>query len=118
MLPKNKRLNLKNDFSKVASGQRNEDDLVKIFSKYSSNKDPAVGIAVSAKTFKKAVERNRARRLISKVFENLYDRLPEGINLIIMPKEDVIKYKAHELEPKIEKLLIKSGILKDEKNVN
>lgn len=112
MLPKNKRLNLKRDFLKVVSGQKNEDDLVKLFSKYGENKDPLIGIAVSSKTFKKAVERNRARRLVSKVCEDLYDRLPEGLNLIVMPKAEVLIYKSFELEPKIEKSLMKAGILK------
>lgn len=118
MLPKSKRLNLKKDFSKVASGQKNEDDLVRLFSRFADNKDPLIGIAVSAKTFKKAALRNRAKRLVSKVFEDLYNRLPEGINIIVIPKADVLKYNSSELKPKIEKLLIKAGILKDEKSIS
>lgn len=107
MLPRQKRLNLKKDFSWVAAGQKVETSLLKVFFRFSQNPDPKVGIAVSSKTFKKAVERNRARRLISKGWENLYNSLPRGVNLITLPKSGVINLNAQEITAHLESLIKK-----------
>lgn len=107
MLPKSKRLNLKTDFKWVAAGQKTENNFVKVFFRLGSNSLPRIGIALSKSNFKKAVERNRARRLISKGFEELYSRLPEGINIIAMPKENVLKLSGEEVSKGLEEVLKK-----------
>lgn len=114
MLPKEKRLNLNKDFKWVASGTKIENNLVKLFYKSSSNpstnsgqvNQPKIGISLSKKTFKKAVERNRARRLVSKSLENLYNKLPKGINIVVLPKEEVLKVSSDELTKSINEILI------------
>src|SRR3989344_1710424 len=97
MLPKSKRLNLNKDFRWVASGKKIENNLVKLFLKQDSNEFPKIGISLSKNVFKKAVYRNRARRLVSKALENVYNELPSGINIVAMPKEGVLQVSSDEL---------------------
>ncbi|MCR4305559.1 MAG: ribonuclease P protein component, partial [Candidatus Daviesbacteria bacterium] len=93
MLSKDRRLNLKTDFKWVASGKKLETKYLKLFIKPGDNEIPRIGIAISGKTFKKAVERNRARRLTSSAFETLFPSLPKGINILVLPKAGVIAVK-------------------------
>lgn len=113
MLSKDKRLNLKKDFKWVAAGERSENSLLKIFFRYGQEETPKVGIALSKTSFKKAVERNRARRLISKGFESLYCKLPSGINIIALPKNHALALDSDKVSALLEELLIKNKILKD-----
>ncbi len=112
MLSKDKRLNLKKDFKWVAAGKRLETPYLKLFIKLGDNQEPKVGIAVSSKTFKKAVERNKARRLTSAAFEALYSNLPQRINILALPKAGVINVKSGDLVLDLE------AILKDAKIIN
>lgn len=97
MLPKNKRLNLKKDFQWVAGGRKLETIYLKLFVRFGSNQMPMVGIAVSGQVFKKATERNKARRITSAVFETLYSALPQSINILVLPKAGVIAVKSSDL---------------------
>ena len=105
MLSKEKRLNLKRDFKWVAAGSKVEDQLVKIFYRLGENNFPRLGIEVSSKNFKKAVERNRARRLTSVAFEHLYPNLPQKINMVALPKSGVLRLKSEDLIKDLAKLI-------------
>ena len=109
MLPTAKRLNLKKDFKWVASGKKIESKFAKIFIKTgdpSASSGPRIGIATSGKVFKKAVDRNRSKRLISKAFEILYPTLPLDINIVALPKHGVINVKSDEVVKELEKILV------------
>lgn len=97
MLPKSQRLNLKKDFKWVASGQKNQTPSLKLWWQLGQNSSPKVGIALSTKEFKKAHDRNRARRLASEAIQKLYSSLKENLNLVIMPKAQVLKKTPQEL---------------------
>lgn len=115
MLPKDKRLNLKIDFKRVASGKKLDTKYLKLFVKTEDSETssgPRIGIAVSGKYFKKATERNRARRLVSAAFEALYPLLPQGINIVALPKASVTGVKSPDV------LLDLETILKNEKILN
>lgn len=112
MLSKDKRLNLKKDFKWVASGKKFESKYLKIFIKTGSNEFPRVGIALSSKNFKKATERNRARRLTSAAFEAVYSSLPQGINILVLPKSLILEVKSGLV------LLDLEEILRNEKIIN
>lgn len=94
MLSKDRRLNLKKDFKWVASGKKLETKFLKIFIRVGDNKLAKIGIAVSSKTFKKATERNLARRITSAAFESLYSSLPFAINIVALPKAGVTNVKS------------------------
>ncbi len=112
MLPKPQRLNLKKDFKWVASGKKLETKYLKIFVKLGDNELPRAGIAVSSKVFKKAVERNRARRLTSAVFEALYSGFPPRINILALPKAGALNVKSGDL------LLDVEAVLRNEKIIS
>lgn len=113
MLSKEKRLNLKKDFNNVAKGEKISNNLVKLsFVINKENKTPKIGIALSKTVFKKATQRNRVRRLISTGFENIFLKLPEGINIIAFPKEEVINLGSEEVTKSLEALLKSNGLMK------
>lgn len=112
MLSRKKRLNLKKSFQFVRSGQVVEGAYLKLYFKTSDKENSAkVGIAVSSRNFKKAHTRNRARRLVSAAFENIYDSLPPNALIIALPKVPILDVKSEEVLKDLKKILIKSKIL-------
>jgi len=109
MLSKDKRLNLKKDFRWVASGKKLETRYLKLFIKHGENNQARVGIA-SSKNFKKATERNRARRLVAEAFRNTYYLLPNTINIVALPKQGVLKVKSSDVLLDLEQGLRKEKI--------
>lgn len=103
MLPKSQRLNLKKDFKWVAAGKRIESKFLTLFIKTGDNVFPKIGIATSGKVFKKAHERNRARRLAAEAFQStvyplrprsVASRLPSTANIVALPKEGILSVKS------------------------
>ncbi len=107
MLKKSQRLNLKYSFKPVmAESKRIETAHFKLFiQKIAENKYPKVGIALTKKEFKHAHERNRARRITSKIIEDHYSRLIPNINLVIMPKGSVMTTDIKELSNEIDSVV-------------
>lgn len=105
MLPKSKRLNLKKDFKWVASGKHRESLSFKVLIKEGQNTYPKVGIAVSSKNFKLAVLRNKARRLSFKALSPLYPTLKSNLNLVIMPRAQVLEKDLKSLSQELTDLL-------------
>lgn len=116
MLPKSKRLNLKKDFKWAVAGQKVGNDLLQLYIRQGDNLEPKMGIALSKSNFKKATERNRARRLTSFGFESLYERLPKGINIVAIPRSGVLELTSAEITKALEEILKKGKILQDEKS--
>lgn len=113
MLPTNQRLNLKKDFKWVAAGKKIDSKFAKLFIRVGDNQFPRIGIAVSSSIFKKATERNRARRVTSSAFEVLYQRLPNNINIVALPKRRVLEVKSAMVLLDLEDVLSKAEILRD-----
>ncbi len=111
MLPKQFRLNLKTDFKWVASGTRIDTPFAVIFLKEGENLTARVGIALSSKNFRKAHDRNKARRLISAAFESLFTTLKPNLNIVALPKSAVLEVKSTEVKKTLEEYLKKSGVL-------
>ena len=107
MLPKFQRLNLKKDFKWVASGRKIDTKFATLFLKTGDNNTARVGIAVSATRFKRATQRNRARRLLSQAFQSTYHLLPPTINIVALPKQGVLEVKLFEVLKDLEKALRK-----------
>lgn len=102
MLAKSKRLNLKKSFKWVAQGRSIQTKNLKLMFRDGENSSALVGIALSGSQFKKAHDRNRARRLTSKAIEELYPQLPKGVNLVIIPRAGVLETKIDLLKKEIE----------------
>lgn len=101
MLPKNKRLNLKNEFNRVEAGFRAQSPSFKLKYRFDVNDHPLIGIAISSKLFKKAVMRNKAKRITSAAIEIIYSRLRNNLNLVIMPKLEVLNKRPKELSEEL-----------------
>ncbi len=108
MLSKDKRLNLKTDFKWAASGKSIQTKYLKLFIK-TSNKNlySKIGVAVSSKVFKEAVERNRAKRVVFAAFEKFYQKLPSSINIVALPNKEVLSVKSDDIARDLESILKK-----------
>lgn len=105
MLPKSQRLNLKKDFKWVAVGKKIESKFLTLFIKTGDNVTPRIGIAVSGRSFKKAHERNRARRLVAQAFQSTVYRLPSTANIVALPKEGILSVKSNDVLLDLEQAL-------------
>lgn len=90
MLPKQKRLNLKTSFRWVASGKTTNSAHFKIFYRLGENTEAKIGVSLVSAQFKKAVLRNAAKRICFKMAGESYSRLPKNMNLVIMPKAQIL----------------------------
>lgn len=111
MLPKHQRLNLKKDFKWVVAGKTLETKYLKIFVKFGDNQLPRLGIAVSGRSFQKAVLRNKARRLASSAFEALYSKFPSNTNIVALPKASILGVKSSDVLLDLEKGLKREEII-------
>lgn len=105
MLPKSQRLNLKKDFKWVAAGRRLETKYLKLFIKNGDNLFPRIGIAVSGQIFKRATERNRARRLTSQAFQAITYCLSPTANIVALPKSSILDVKSQDVLLDLEEAL-------------
>lgn len=111
MLAKSKRLNLKKDFKWVASGKKIETKFAKLFIRIGDNEFPKVGFALSSSLFKRATERNKARRVLSAALESLYSKLPQSINIVALPKPGILKVKSADVFLDLETVLRNEKII-------
>lgn len=105
MLAKKDRLNLKTDFKWAVDGKKSEGRYLKLFVRLGENETPKVGIATSSKIFKKAHERNRARRLVSAAIAPLLVNLVQNVNILVLPKMGTIDVKSTDLLMELKQLL-------------
>lgn len=104
MLPKSQRLNLKADFKRVAAGKKLTSPYLTLFVKPGSQ-SLKIGIAASTKNFKKAYQRNRARRLIASAFQPIYADLSQDLEIIALPKQAITSVKSNTVAEDLKKLL-------------
>lgn len=109
MLPRHQRLNLKRSFKWVRDGKKAEGNLVKLYLRFGENELPLVGVATSKDSFKRAVDRNLAKRKVFSSFQSIYQNLPKGLNIIAMPRSAALNANQEEIDKEIKELL------KDEK---
>lgn len=111
MLPKQKRLNLKTDFPWMVAGKSINTRYAKLYLRIGENSWAKIAIATPSKNFKKATERSRARRLLSSALEVLYDRLPQSINILALPKETILGVKSGDVVLDLEGTLTSEKII-------
>lgn len=92
-------------------GQRAETSLYKMFWRFGDNTQPLVSITASSKIFKKAVERNRARRLVSAAIQPLYPLLLVNLNMVIMPKYQLLSNSSVEILQELKGSIGKAKII-------
>ena len=90
MLLKSQRLNLKTSFRWVASGKSITTKNFKLFYRLGENEQPLVGVSIVSAQFKKANLRNEAKRICFELARTNYDKLHKNLNLVIMPRNQVL----------------------------
>lgn len=75
------------------------------------NNQPRVGIAVSSSLFKKAHDRNKARRVVSSAFQSLYSLFPSHLNIVALPKRGILGVKSGDALLDLEETLIKERVI-------
>lgn len=98
MLSKSQRLNLKTSFRWVASGKSFTSKNFKFFYRLGENENPLVGVSISSSQFKKSHERNQAKRIMFALAQNHYPKLHKNLNLVIMPRTQVLTLQSEDLE--------------------
>ena len=73
--------------------------------------DTKIGISISRKVSKKAVERNRIKRQIRAVFRSLLPRISSPWLIVIVVKPEAKECKYEHFLRELEKLLIKAKII-------
>ncbi len=105
MLAKSQRLNLKTSFRWVASGKSITSKNFKIFYREGENIVPKIGVSISSGQFKKATERNHAKRICFNALRPYYALLRKNLNLVIMPRSQVLDLSGEELEKEFKNAL-------------
>jgi ribonuclease P protein component len=113
MLKKQNRLTSKFQFNVARKyGTRVDTDLASIYAlkPKNYNGDTRVGVVVSSKFHKKAVKRNRARRLVREFFQANLANLPTNLWISVYPKQQIIGKTYEEVTADFTKILQKISI--------
>ncbi len=83
----------------------------RLYIRLGNNQFSKIGITASSKIFKKAVLRNKARRLMSAALEPLYGKLPKSINILALPKVTILGVKSGDVLLDLEQVLTNEKII-------
>ena len=73
---------------------------------------PRVGVSISKKVSKHAVDRNRVKRLVKEVVRPLIGHIPDGRDLVIIAREPADDLDYRQVEDSLRHLFKKTGLLK------
>lgn len=114
MLSREKRLVKKRDYDRVyQKGKRVHSEKFNISFLPNRSNLTRVGIVVGKKFSKKAVERNRAKRLCREAVRELGSKIQPGYDVVIFVKKvDLTTTKTSDIRQEIGKLLERGGLLR------
>jgi ribonuclease P protein component len=69
------------------------------------------GFVVSKKVSKKAVDRNRVKRLMSEIIRLMDKKIKSGFDAVFILKSEIVNKNLEEIKESVEKLLKRSGLL-------
>lgn len=110
MLPRKFRLTKKSDFQKVfKTGKKFSGRYYLLSVLFDENlANPKVGIVVSNKISKKAVERNRIKRLLREVVQGYVSEISKKASLVFLAKKPVLEASGEDVANEV-KYLFKKG---------
>jgi ribonuclease P protein component len=117
-LPKTQRLHRTTEFNLVYSkGKGYHNDFLVLFVLPTNTSERRVGI-VAGKKIGKAVDRNRAKRLIREAYRLNKGNLIRGLDIVLIAKKGIEKLSLAEVENNLLELFKKAGILnQDDKDI-
>lgn len=113
MLPRENRLTEKSDFAKVLkSGRITGGAFLSIAVHRGDGSVPKIGFIVSNKISKKAVERNRLKRLMRQAIKPNLANIEDGARLVFLAKRNAANAASEEITRESQDLLKRSGVLR------
>ena len=76
--------------------------------------DRRVGVVVSKRTFRRAVDRNRAKRLLREAFRLTRPKLKEGVSVILVARANIAEKSCQDVMRDLRKTCRRAKILKPE----
>ncbi len=70
---------------------------------------PRIGIVASRK-LGKAVQRNRARRLLREALRHLYPHLAQGYDIVVVARPPILERRAPEVQAVVQELCARAGV--------
>jgi len=116
MLAKKYRLPLKTEFGRIKKQGRlyHSQSFSLLLAKQSG--DSRFAFVVSKKIDKRAVKRNRVRRLLTESVRSLLPRLKSGMDVIFLAKKEITGRDFSQLSKEVNSMFTKLQLLKNEKN--
>lgn len=113
MLPKKNRLkgNLTFEEVKKEGSMHQSRNFGLLVRKREDNQPTRFGFIVSTKISKKAVERNKIKRMLRDALRDKLDRIRKGYDAILLARSGLLKVKKDMLEKEIGKTLKEAGLL-------
>jgi len=114
MLPKKHRLPLRTELNRVKKkGILVQGKLFSLLvSRQSKKSQPSrFGFIISTKIHKKAVKRNRAKRLLSEAVTSLFPEMKNGFDTVFLAKKKIIEANPEEIKKEVEGLFKKTGMV-------
>ncbi len=112
MLSLKNRLKKEKDFQRVFShGRMAASDLMSIRFLNNDIQETRVGFIVSKKVSKKAVLRNRIKRVLREQMKKRMDKIIKGFDIIITAKGKILELESEEIGESLEKLLKRTETL-------
>lgn len=112
MLPLKHRLKKKKDFAKVyKKGKGFKQDFLFLKAVENGLDNTRIGIVVSAKIAKKAVERNLIKRRLREIIRKRIEEIKPGLDIVIITLKGMSRKTSFQaIEEAIDKLLLKTKI--------
>lgn len=108
------RLTRSTDFKRVRSeGKSYAHPLVVLVAARSEEERPRIGVSAS-RSMGKAVQRNRARRLLREATRLLLPNLPGGWDLILIARAPLLQARFSEIQAAVQGLFRRAGLFKPE----
>lgn len=115
MLPFKNRLLSKQDFEKIKrKGQKFQGRFFGFLVFQTHLGFSRFGFIISKKISKKAIQRNRTKRLLRETVRTLLPVLRPGFDILILGKKDLMEKSLAEIQSEMQWLLGKSGVIKFE----
>jgi len=104
MLPRKNRIVKKAEFEKIKKvGRRIPSASFSAVFLKGEGKDPKFGFVVSGKVAKKAVDRNRTKRVFSQSVRDLMGNFPEGVEVVFLLNKKALLLREPEVKKEIER---------------
>jgi ribonuclease P protein component len=106
VLKRENRIRLKKEFTEVKNKGRILYSPLFGFLTYKENDDQKkFGFIVSKKISKRAVDRNKIRRILSEVVRKNLEKFKDGTRIIFLTKKEILDKKYNEIEKEVERFI-------------